>query len=113
MPTTIHTDDVKQTAGGDGWRVFTLADAAAFGAAVMTARRWEIDPGATTDASLMGAGEQLLYVIRGGGSATVDGAVLPLAAESVLWLEPGEQFAFTGGPDGLVILQGTTTARRE
>jgi quercetin dioxygenase-like cupin family protein len=48
----------------------------------------------------------LLYVIRGSGTAVVNGEDMPLNDESVLWLEPGEQYQFIAGADGLEILQG-------
>jgi mannose-6-phosphate isomerase-like protein (cupin superfamily) len=50
--------------------------------------------------------DQLLYVIRGNGTAEVDERTFPLEGESVLWLEPGEQYCFIAGENGLEILQG-------
>jgi mannose-6-phosphate isomerase-like protein (cupin superfamily) len=54
----------------------------------------------------LGDKDQLLYVIRGNGTAEVDERTFPLEEESVLWLESGEQYCFIAGENGLEILQG-------
>ncbi len=106
MPIIINSEDVKVTHRGEGWRKFTLADAEIIGAPAMAAYRWVLEPGVHGPKLVQGDTDQLLYVIRGTGLALVDGKELSLADESVLWLEPGEQYQFIAGKTGLEILQG-------
>ncbi|MFQ5611083.1 MAG: hypothetical protein ACE5H9_03025 [Anaerolineae bacterium] len=106
MPIIINAQDTHLTRRGAGWQEITLADARTIGAPAMVARRWRLEPGASGPDLEQGDAEQLLYVIRGGGAALVDGQALPLSTESVLWLEPGERYRFIAGEDGLEILQG-------
>lgn len=105
MPKVLEPDDM-QTETGEGWEVVTLADAGSIGAPAMVARRWNFQPGARGPEVTHGDVDQLLFVIRGGGSAVVDGERMELEAESSLWLEPGERYRFEAGDDGLEILQG-------
>jgi mannose-6-phosphate isomerase-like protein (cupin superfamily) len=51
--------------------------------------------------------DQLLYVIKGDGIATVNSEEFPLDKESILWLESGEKYHFISGGLGLEILQAT------
>jgi redox-sensitive bicupin YhaK (pirin superfamily) len=73
----------------------------------LAARRLALDPGERLD--LAAAGETLVYVIAGAGTAAGE----PLARESVVFLEPGESCAIEAGPDGLELLQGTGTEGRK
>jgi len=107
MPVIIQAQEVTVLRQGEGWREVGLADAATFGEQAMTARRWLFEPGARGPELVHGRTDQLLYVIRGGGTAEVDGQPFPLSEESVLWLEPGERYQFVAGNEGLEILQGT------
>ena len=50
------------------------------------------------------AGEHLLYVIRGSGRADVKDESLELAAEGILWLDPGERATLSASSDSLEIL---------
>jgi quercetin dioxygenase-like cupin family protein len=106
MPIIINAEDTKITRQGEGWTEVTLADPQIIGAPAMVARRWVLEPGAQGPDLVLGNADQLLYVIQGSGMAIVDGAEFPLADESVLWLEPGEQYRFIAGENGLEILQG-------
>ena len=106
MPTVIQPEDTHLSSRGEGWQAITLADAQSIGAPAMVARRWLFDPGARGPELTHGEVDQLLYVIRGSGTATVNGEDMPLTHESVLWLEPGDRYQFIAGPDGLEILQG-------
>jgi hypothetical protein len=72
----------------------------------MSARRWSLGPNVVGPQVEHGEGEELLYVISGGGFALVGGEQLPLAPESVLWLEHGDRYHLQAGPEGLEILQG-------
>jgi quercetin dioxygenase-like cupin family protein len=106
MPNLIHSEDMIVTGSGEGWQELTLADAQTFGATAMIARRWIFEPGARGPELQHGDVDQLLFVIRGGGEAIVDGVTMRLSEESMLWLEAGERFQFAAGTDGLEILQG-------
>lgn len=105
MPILVNKEDIKITKG-DGWTQITVADAEVIGAAAMVARRWVIEAGAQGPKLEQNNTDQLLYVIRGSGKAVVNGEEMPLSDENVLWLEPGEQYQFIAGEDGLEILQG-------
>ena len=105
MPIIINAADVKVTRG-QGWTRLTVADAEVIGAPAMVTRRWIFEAGAEGPTLEQGDTDQLLYVIRGSGKAMVNGQEMPLTVESVLWVEPGEQYQFVAGPDGLEILQG-------
>ena len=72
----------------------------------MVARKWLLKPGTKGPQLVQGNTDQLLYVIKGSGSAIVDGEEMPLNDESVLWLEPGEKYQFVTGETELEILQG-------
>ncbi len=108
MPTILNADDRQQYQEGEGWRIVTIADAKDIGAPAMVARHWYLDPEALGPTNTHGDTEQLLFVIKGSGSALVGEESLPLELESMLWLEPGDQYQFQAGPDGLEILQGYT-----
>jgi mannose-6-phosphate isomerase-like protein (cupin superfamily) len=106
MPIIVNPEDVKVTGEGEGWTEITIANSQTFGAPAMIARRWLLKPDATGPELVQQDVDQLLYVIRGNGTAVVDGVDMLLTEESVLWLEPGEQYQFVAGRDGLEILQG-------
>lgn len=105
MPIIVKQDEVK-VSQGDGWTQLMVADAEVIGAPAMVACRWVIEAGGQGPPLTQGDTDQLLYVIRGSGQAVVDGQVMPLDDESVLWVEPGEQYQFFAGTEGLEILQG-------
>jgi mannose-6-phosphate isomerase-like protein (cupin superfamily) len=106
MPIIVNREDMRITRQGAGWKEITIADSQTFGAPAMIARRWLLEPEATGPELLQGDVDQLLYVIQGSGTAVVDDVEMPLADESMLWLEPGERYRFVAGTDGLEILQG-------
>ena len=106
MPIIVNTEDTVVTRRGEGWLEITLTDAEIIGAPVMVARHWILKPGAKGPELVHGDTDQLLYVIKGSGSAIVNGKEMVLTDESVLWLEPGEQYQFVTGENVLEILQG-------
>jgi quercetin dioxygenase-like cupin family protein len=112
MPIIVQANETKMISQGDGWQEIGLADTNTFGAPAMIARRWVLAPGIRGPELVHGEEDQLLYVIRGSGMALVHGESLPLLEESVLWLEPGEQYQFVAGEDGLEILQGYAVNKR-
>ena len=105
MPILINAEDVKVTRGA-GWTRVTVADAELIGAPAMVTHRWVFEAGAQGPKLEQGDTDQLLYVIRGSGKAIVNGEEMLLTAETVLWVEPGEQYQFVAGEEGLEILQG-------
>ena len=105
MPIIINEDGVKVTQG-QGWSQLTLADTEIIGAPAMVTRRWVFEAGAQGPILEQGHTDQLLYVIRGGGQALVNGEAMPLTIENVLWVEPGDRYQFVAGEEGLEILQG-------
>lgn len=105
MPVIISAEDVK-VAQGQGWTRLTVADAEIIGAQAMDTCRWVFEPEARGPELKQGDTDQLLYVIRGSGKAIVNGKEMPLTTETVLWVEPDEQYQFVAGEDGLEILQG-------
>jgi quercetin dioxygenase-like cupin family protein len=106
MPVILQADETKVIRQGDGWQEIALADTNTFGAEAMIARRWVLESGARGPELVHGQADQLLYVIRGEGTAVVDNQPFPLTEESILWLEPGEIYQFVAGEAGLDILQG-------
>jgi len=106
MPIIVNTEDTIVTRQGEGWMEITLTDAEIIGAPAMVARRWILKPNAKGPELVHGDTDQLLYVIKGSGSAIVNGEEMVLTNESVLWLEPGEKYQFVTGENELEILQG-------
>ena len=106
MPVIVNAEDTIVTRQGEGWMEITLSDAKTIGAPAMVARRWILKPGTKGPELVHGDTDQLLYVIKGSGSAIVDGKEMLLTDESVLWLEPGEKYQFITGENALEILQG-------
>ena len=106
MPVIVQVGELNVVRQGDGWQEIGLADAATFGKPALLARRWQFEPGARGPELVHGRNDQLLYVIRGRGTAVVDSQSFPLSEESVLWLEPGEKYHFIAGDEGMEILQG-------
>jgi len=112
MPIIINAEDVK-VAQGKGWTQLTVADAELMGASVMVTHRWIFEAEAEGPKLELGDADQLLYVIGGSGQAIVNDEEMPLTIESVLWVEPGEQYQFVAGADGLEILQGYAPGDQE
>lgn len=81
---------------GRGVTEATLTD----GTLALDARRISLGPGERRPPARAEAGETFLYVIAGTGS--VSG--VPLAVESVVWLEPGDEYSLAAGDDGLDLL---------
>lgn len=92
---------------GEGWTEYRFAR----DGLPMGARRWVLKPGAHGPEVEHRDAEAMLYVVRGSGAAVVAGTVLPLAAETVVWLERGDRFILEAGPQGLEVLQGYAPER--
>jgi quercetin dioxygenase-like cupin family protein len=106
MPSIIKPEDMHESQSEEGWSVRTVADAEHLGAPAMVARWWTFNPGVQGPKHTRGKADQILYVIRGSGTAVVDGQTFELDDESVLWLEEDESYYFIAGQNGLEILQG-------
>jgi quercetin dioxygenase-like cupin family protein len=106
MPILVRPEEMSVHHREEGWTEITLADTQTIGTPAMVARRWSLEPHALGPKKTQGESEQLLYVIRGSGAALIEGQHLPLEAETVLWLEPGDQYQIEAGENGLEILQG-------
>lgn len=106
MPVILHSYETRLTDKGIGWIETTLADSQNTGTPAMVARRLSFEPFAVGPLKTHGDVEQLLYVIHGEGEAHVNSEVYPLKTETMLWLEPDDQYQFKAGADGLEILQG-------
>lgn len=105
MPLIIKSDEMKPPQEGPGWRLQTLADSQAFGVSAMTAKNWVLEPNTVGPHITDVEPEQMLYVIRGSGVAIVGDERLPLEPESMLWIEPDDEYHLEAGPNGLEILQ--------
>jgi len=100
----VPPDRIRLAPGGDGWYEAVLADAEVIGAPAMVLRLVRIDPGAGTGERARRGSEEFLYVIRGDGAAIVGDATEPLAPETVLWLEEGDDYRLVAGGEGLEVL---------
>ncbi len=67
----------------------------------MQARLFTLAPAAAMAPVTIAAQEAMVYVVAGSGTAQVGEEQYPLERESMLWLSPATEIAFTAGPDGL------------
>lgn len=93
---------VVRDAGGVGEHVIAADEL--FDRVRLSARVLTLAPGVRAPGLTAEAGETMAYVVRGSGSAYVDGAELPLVHESMLWLTPGETCELAAGAEGLELL---------
>ena len=101
MPVVRHRSEMT-TRQGTGWTETVCAGPAAFGAPVeMQARLFTLVPAAAMPPVPIAAQEAMVYVVAGSGTAQVGEEQYPLERESMLWLSPAAEIAFTAGPDGL------------
>ncbi len=91
---------------GETWTQTILADQEIIGQPALAVSLWLFEAGGEGPEQIHNGEDQLLYVIRGSGTAIVNGETFSLNEESVLWLELGEQYQFKAGEAGLEILQG-------
>jgi redox-sensitive bicupin YhaK (pirin superfamily) len=66
----------------------------------MTLERITLEPGARGPEIVGETAERFLYVIRGAGSA----GDLPLASETMVWIEAGDRLRLLAGDEGLEVL---------
>ena len=74
------------------------------GTVALRARRLTLEPGDTERRLEAPPGEAFLYVIAGAGRVRAAGESAALAAESVVWLEPGDDCVLEPGAGGLDLL---------
>lgn len=104
MPTIIPADAVRDAGGGTGWSRSVLADRELIGTSAMTLERLTLDRNAEGPEVVGTTKERFLYVIRGSGEAASPRYVIPLEAETVVWLEPGDRLRLRAGDRGLQVL---------
>jgi quercetin dioxygenase-like cupin family protein len=108
---TIDPQRSGEGTRGAGWIETVVADPDSNGTGGMAARRLLLDPGASTPQREHRDGERFLYVIGGTGMAILGDDRLPLAPESVLWLESGDRYLVEAGPDGIELLLAEAARR--
>ncbi len=108
MPTIFSPADLKTTRVG-GAAHTTLADPAMLGSDALQVEHVTLDASAKTPAIAAPDGEHFLYVIRGTGTARVGAGMFPLEAESMLWLEAGDEYSIEAGAEGLEVLRCTAS----
>jgi quercetin dioxygenase-like cupin family protein len=106
MPIILEPEKLFNEKKVERWTKTTLADNKSIGTSAIAAFRWSFDPMAAGPEQVHGDTEQLLYVISGDGIVHVNGELLPLEKESMLWLEEGDVYKFVAGENGLEVLQG-------
>ena len=109
MPEFRQPSEITVDARGEGWSRSTLADGRHVPGMSMTARRWRVEPGASTpEESWNDPAERFLYVVSGAGSLLVDGQAIELGAEDMVWVERGDRFRLAAGAQGLEILDSVS-----
>jgi quercetin dioxygenase-like cupin family protein len=109
MPEFRQATEVEES--GAGWTLSLLADARHVPGMAMAARRWDVEPGTTTPVRTAGtAAERFLYVIAGAGRVRTAGEVLEVEREDMVWLQPGDGFAFETATEPLAVLEATSSA---
>lgn len=108
MPKIVPASSMRSEADGSGSVRARLVDR--IGLRGMTLERITLEPGAPGP-EIVGdtAEERFLYVIRGAGSA----GDLPLASESMVWIEAGDRLRLLAGDDGLEVLVAGAAAPAE
>lgn len=106
MPIILKPERMEIETSGDGWTKTTLADHSSIGTSAIAARRWSFLPAVIGPEQKHKNADEMLYVISGSGTIRVNGENLPLERETVLWLEPGDEYQLIAGENGLEVLQG-------
>ena len=103
MPTIFEPNDLP-VRNEEGVTYTTLANAAMLGADALDVKRIVLEAGKKSEPVSTMEAERFLYVIQGSGQAQVGSETLPLAPESMLWIEPGDMFTLEAGAEGLEVL---------
>jgi redox-sensitive bicupin YhaK (pirin superfamily) len=110
MPTVFESDHLPVTQDNHVKSV-TLANRAMLGTDALQVERIELDQGTRSSLFPSADVERFIYVIRGNGQAYVGEQLLPLDAESVLWLEQEDAFYLESGASGIEVLLCHAPAR--
>lgn len=94
-----------------GVRTAALANPAMLGTDALQVERIDLEAEGTTSRFQAADSERFIYVIRGSGQAHVAQEILPLQAESVLWLEKEDSFHLQADAGGLEVLLCHAPAR--
>lgn len=108
MSLVAHAEALATRSLGPAWTevVFPAADDGRFAAS-----RWDVTAGTRTTARRHEDGETVLYVAEGGGRLLLaDGTVERLAAETVVWLEPGDEYRLEADGHGLAVIVASAGA---
>jgi hypothetical protein len=108
MPRIVAVSDVPSDADRPGVRRARLIDKGS-GVGGMSLERVSVEPGARGPEVVGGGGERFLYVIMGSGRA----GELPLAPETMVWIEPGDRLPLVAGDEGLEVLVAGASARAD
>jgi redox-sensitive bicupin YhaK (pirin superfamily) len=98
VPKIVPASSMRSEADGPGSVRARLIDRIGLGG--MMLERITLQPGARGPEIVGEAAERFLYVIRGAGSA----GELPLASETMVWIEPGDRLRLLAGDEGLEVL---------
>ena len=107
MPRIITKKNIQCHQQFPGFQIKSVTEALNQDSQVMEVKRLILDPNIISPEFTHTDIDQLLYVIKGDGIATVNSKEFPLDKESILWLESGEKYHFISGSSGLEILQAS------
>jgi redox-sensitive bicupin YhaK (pirin superfamily) len=99
VPKIVPASSMLSEADGPGSVRARLIDR--IGLRGMTLERITLEPGARGPAIVGETAERFLYVIRGGAGSAGN---LPLASETMVWIEPGDRLRRLAGDEGLEML---------
>jgi quercetin dioxygenase-like cupin family protein len=103
----VRADALDTKALGPAWTEVPFPSTSA--APGFAAARWDVAPGTRTASCVHERGEAVLYVAEGEGQLLLgDGTSEPIATESVVWLEPGDEYRLQAGGHGLAVVVAST-----
>jgi quercetin dioxygenase-like cupin family protein len=110
MPTVVHRDALDPHARAAGWLETVLHDPGAEAEGFALAR-WDLGPNETTQPLAHEHGEAFLYVAEGSGRIVLKEGDAELGAETVVWLDPGDEYRLEAGEDGLAVVVASASER--
>jgi quercetin dioxygenase-like cupin family protein len=110
MPEFRQATEIEVEERGAGWTLSLLADSRHFAGMAMAARRWDVDPGASTpERPATDGAERFLYVIAGAGRVRTGSEVLEVEMEDMVWLQPGDRFALEARAEPFSVLEAISS----
>lgn len=103
MPTIFEPKDLPIDEK-PGVKITTLANQTMLGSNALQVKRITMNANSKSDSFGAENAERFVYIVRGKGQAQVGNESFPMDAESVLWLEKGDEFHFESGANGLEVL---------